>query len=204
MKEFSIEWILLVIGSVIYAASTVWIQEVNIIPGSMLGIAVTVHKITRLPAGTMNLLLNIPIMAVVTRKMGLKTLLYTAIILVSSGLLINLWSASLPMLPINNIYALALADGIAMGIGAGLLIAAKGTMAGTTALALLISHRVNKLSYGTILFLMDSCIVIMGSVFVGDWNAILCSEVYAFSCAKMIDVVVFAKDRLLPPMSQDT
>lgn len=185
------EWLLLVIGCMIYAVSTVWIQEVNVIPGSMLGIAVAVHKLTGFPSGTMNLLLNIPIMVVVTRKMGAKTLFYTIFILACSGILIDWWSGTLPMLPCHNAYVLALVGGVTMGIGAGLLILAKGTMAGTTALALLLSHAIRKPSYGTVLFLMDSCIVLLGCTILGDWNAILCSVLYALSCAKVIDAVLF-------------
>lgn len=180
----------------VYAVSTVWIQEVNVIPGSMLGIAVAVHKLTGFPSGTMNLLLNLPIMAVVTRRMGAKTLLYTVFILVCSGALIDWWSGTLPLLPCHNAYALALVGGVTMGVAAGLLLLAKGTMAGTTALALLLSHAIRRLSYGTILFLMDSSIVLLGCAILGDWNAILCSVLYALSCAKMIDAVLFTAKAL--------
>ena len=195
-RELEIEWSLLILGSVIYAVSTLWIQNVNVIPGSMLGIAVAVQKITGFPSGTLNLLLNIPIMLIVTRKMGTKVLVYTVFILVCSGTLINAWSASFPMLPIHNVYALAVIGGVTMGIGAGLLLVAKGTMAGTTALTLLITRVVRRPSYGTILFLMDSCIVVIGSVMVGDWHAILYSVMYAFFCAKTIDVVVGLREKV--------
>ena len=77
-----------------------------------------------------------------------------------------------------------------MGIGAGMLIVAKGTMAGTTALTLLLQRVFRKLSFGTILFAVDSLIVLTGAMIVKDWKAILYSLLYSFCCAKTMDLVI--------------
>ena len=184
-KEYAVEWPLLLIGCVIYALSTAPIRDVDVIPGSFLGIAVALRKALGFPTGLVNLLLNIPIMLLVTRRLGVKVLTYTVIILAGTALLIDWWS---PLFPAFgwNVYLLAAAGGVTMGVGAGLLILAKGTMAGTTALTLLLERVFKRLSFGTILFAADSLIVVIG----GNWKAILYSLLYSFCCAETMDVVL--------------
>lgn len=184
------EWILLLVGCIIYSASMTVIKGVNVIPGSMLGIAVAVNRAFEIQIGLVNFLLNIPIMITATRKMGLKVLIYTAVIILLTSLLIDWWVPIIPDMPVTNPYILASVSGSIMGIGAGLLIRAGGTMAGTTALTLLLQPVLKKLSFGTILFFMDAAIVLMGTIMVGDWKAVVYSLLYSFCCAKVMDIVI--------------
>lgn len=184
------EWILLLVGCIIYSASMTVIKGVNVIPGSMLGIAVAVNRAFGIQIGLVNLLLNIPIMITATRKMGLKVLVYTAFIILLTSVLIDWWVPIVPDMPVTNPYVLAGVSGIIMGLGAGLLIRAGGTMAGTTALTLLLQPVLKKLSFGTILFLMDAVIVLMGTIVVGDRKAVVYSLLYSFCCAKVMDMVI--------------
>ncbi len=188
-KQCCYDLLWLTVGCILYAVSTVWIKDVNIIPGSCLGIAVAVNKVTGFPSGTLNLLLNIPIMVVVTRKLGKKTLFYTLYILAFSGVLIDLLTGVLPMLIFKNPYILSVIGGGIMGIGAGILLAAKGTMAGTTALAVILQKRIKKFSYGMLLTSMDVCIVLFGSIILKDFRAVPYSVLYTISCNFMIDRV---------------
>ena len=188
-KELRTEWILLLTGCIIYALSTVLIKDVDVIPGSFLGIAVALNKALGLHTGMMNLLMNIPVMILVTRKLGRKVLVYTVFIMAFTSLLIDWWAPQFPEVR-WNVYLLAGVGGITMGIGAGMLILAKGTMAGTTALTLLLQRIFKKQSFGTILFSVDSLIVLLGTVIVGNWKAILYSLLYSLCCAKTMDIVI--------------
>ena len=134
------EWALLIIGCLIYALSMEYVNQIQVIPGSMLGIAVTANHLLGTPNGLVNLLLNIPIMILITRKQGPKILIYTAFIMAFTSLLIDTFSWMTPLFTFIGSIPTALIGGVTMGIGAGLLIAAGGTMAGTTALTLLIQQ----------------------------------------------------------------
>lgn len=57
------KWTLLVAGDLVYVVSTV-----IAIPGSMIGVAITLNNMFRLHIGLVNLLLNIPIMALVKKR----------------------------------------------------------------------------------------------------------------------------------------
>ncbi len=194
-REHCNEWLLLVLGCIIYSLSTVLIKGANIIPGSFLGIAVALNHAFGLHTGLVNLLMNIPVMILVTRKLGAKVLAYTIFIMVLTSVLIDWWSPLFPAVTMN-IYLLSVIGGVTMGIGAGMLIVAKGTMAGTTALTLLLQRVFRKLSFGTILFAVDSLIVLTGAMIVKDWKAILYSLLYSFCCAKTMDLVISIGKRL--------
>lgn len=190
-KDVAIELSLLVIGCIIYAASTALIKDADVIPGSFLGIAAAMNKAFGFPVGLVNLLLNIPVMLLVTRKLGPKVLAYTVFIMCFTSMLIDLFSSWLPPLASLNVYLVSLAGGLSMGIGAGLLILAKGTMAGTTALTLLIQPVLKSFRFGTILFFIDSMIIMFGVLIVKDMRAIVYSLLYTFSCAKMMDIIIY-------------
>lgn len=193
-KETLREWYLLFAGCILYTLSTVLIKNINVIPGSFLGIAIALHKAFGVSAGMVNLLLNIPVMAAVTRKLGPKVLAYTVFIMTSTSWMID-WC--MPRIPVGdwNVYLLSAAGGALMGIGAGMLLLAEGTMAGTTALTLLIHPKLRRWSFGTILFVVDSLIILTGTLIVRDWRAIPWSMLYNFCCTRAIDSVM-ALDRL--------
>lgn len=189
------ELCLLAAGCVIYALSMVYVNQIEVIPGSMLGLAVTANSLFGTPIGAVNLLLNVPVMLLVTKKQGVKVLAYTVIILAGTSALMDLWAWMTPEGG-GGPLLVAAAGGVAMGLGAGMLMAAGGTMAGTTALALLVKKRAARLSYGTILFAMDCTIMLACALALRSWSAILYSALYGFVVAKVMDAVMWLSGRI--------
>jgi len=195
-KDRMKEYLMLLIGCILYCASLLFVNRISVIPGSMLGIAVVSNAVLGTPIGLVNLLLNIPVMVFVTRRYGRKILIYTILIMVGTSLLIDLWEPFFPDPGIRNVYLISVIGGIVMGLGAGLLIRAGGTMAGTTALTLLIREKFPDIHYGTILFGMDACIMLLGAILLKDWKAVIYSTIYGLLVSKMMDVVIdFGKGR---------
>lgn len=188
------EWTLLIVGCIIYSASAASIVHATMVPGSFLGLALAVNKVVDIQIGLINLILNIPVMYFVTRKMGLKVLVYTAFIMVSTSALIDWMEAYAPTWQGVSQLVPAVLGGVSMGLGAGLLIKAGGTMAGTTALTLLIQRIVRKVSFGTILFFLDTVIVLIGTFLIKDWMAFVYSQIYSFLCARTMDIVIDYKN----------
>ncbi len=187
---------LLIVGCVIYALSMVYVNQIEVIPGSMLGLAVTANSIFGTPIGAVNLLLNIPVMIFVTKKRGLKVLIYTVIIMAGTSALMDLWAWMTPETATASPLLISVLGGAAMGVGAGMLIASGGTMAGTTALALLAKRRISRLSYGTILFIMDCAIMLLCALILRSWSAIVYSALYGFIVAKVMDLMIWADKKI--------
>ena len=76
-----------------------------------------------------------------------------------------------------------------MGVGAGLLMRAGGTMGGTTAVVRLLKERYPKLKVGLALTLMDAAIVVSGALLLHNLGTLLFSLIYTVVCSKTIDFV---------------
>lgn len=189
MKQLSKECLLLVVGCILYAVSTVLIGPAQIIPGSVLGIAVICNTIWGVPVGVVNLLFNIPIMALCALRFGRKIVIYTILILLGTSGLIDLGMTLFPVLSLQDPWVLSVLGGWLMGVGAGLLMRAGGTMGGTTAVVRLLKGRFPGLNVGQALTLMDSVIVISGAILLHNPGTLLFSLIYTAVCAKTIDVV---------------
>ncbi len=197
--KYKNELLLIAVGCVIYALSMTMIEPIELIPGSFLGLATALHKLLKTPVGTVNLLLNIPIMILCVKIFGRKMLYYTVIIMIGTSLLIDLFNVFAPHSGYMPPVLIALLGGAVMGIGAGLLLAAGGTMAGTTALARIINKRFPKVSVGNILIVLDTVIILTGCALLKSFSALLYSLLYTLSCAKTIDAVLALVSRRTVP-----
>lgn len=189
MKELSKEVAILVIGCIFYVVSTILINPVDIVPGSVLGISVVVHELWGISIGTVNLLCNIPIMILCTMCFGKKILLYTILIIISTSTLIDWWLPYFPVILAQYGLVLAILGGGLMGIGAGLLMRAGGTMGGTTAIGRILQKKNPKINMGYALFIMDTAIILIGTILLKSFTGLLYSIVYTFVCSKVIDIV---------------
>ena len=181
---------LLAAGCLIYSLSMMMIEPIELIPGSFLGLAVVCHKLLGTQIGVINLILNIPVMILCVRIFGRKMLIYTIIIMAATSVLMDLFV----MIEPKGMYlpgsVIALAGGAVMGIGAGMLLAAGGTMTGTTALARIINSRRPMLSVGSVLIVLDSLIILSGCILLHSFSALLYSLLYTLSCSGIIDLVL--------------
>ena len=166
MKNFSKEMAGLTVGCILYVVSTILINPVNIVPGSVLGVSVVAHSLWGISIGTVNLICNLPIMLVCVMCFGKKILIYTIVIIVSTSILIDWWLPVFPTMFIQHGLVLAVIGGILMGIGAGILIRDGGT-----------------------LFVMDTTVILIGAILLKSFTGFLYSVIYTFVCSKAIDIV---------------
>lgn len=172
----------------------IMINPIELIPGSFLGLAVASNKILGTPIGVVNLLINIPVMVLCVKIFGKKMLCYTVIIIVATSFLTDLLKVVAPDRMYMPAVAIALVSGTAMGLGAGLLLVAGGTMAGTTALSRIINRRYPRISVGTLLIIMDSMVILTGCALLRSFSALLYSLLYTITCSRTIDFVMAAAE----------
>jgi uncharacterized membrane-anchored protein YitT (DUF2179 family) len=189
MNEWSKEVIMLIAGCLFYVISTILINPVDIVPGSVLGISVVAHSLFGISIGTVNVICNVPIMILCTIYFGKKILIYTILIIISTSALIDWWLPLFPVVFADYGWGLAILGGGLMGAGAGLLMRAGGTMGGTTAVGRILQKKNPKINMGSALFIMDTAIIIAGAVLLNSFTGFLYSIVYTFVCAKVIDFI---------------
>jgi uncharacterized membrane-anchored protein YitT (DUF2179 family) len=185
------ELFMMTIGIVIYAWSMVIINPVTIIPGSTLGIAVISSFLWDFPIGLVNLLINIPVMALGAFLLGKKLLAYTIITLVGTSVLMDLWTPPAGEAWLKNPIAISLWGGLTMGIGAGLILRAGATMGGTSVAGRLLQIKIPGLRIGDAMLFMDAFIIGGGALLVQDGMALIYSLLYTGVCMATINYILY-------------
>jgi len=112
MKGTAKELAILAAGCILYVLSTILINPVDIVPGSVLGVSVVANSILGVSIGTVNMICNIPIMIFCTMCFGKKILIYTIMIIVSTSVMIDWWLPYFPAVLVQHGLLLAILGGI--------------------------------------------------------------------------------------------
>lgn len=201
MKKQIYEYAMIIIGTTLLAAGiTMFYDKNTIVTGGVVGIAIIINRITEqymgygIPLWLTNLVLNIPlfIAAVIIkgRKFGIKSLV-AAIYLSFALYFLTFIKTPTYSLLLSSIYG-----GVLSGIGLGLVFRERSTTGGTDLLASLINRYRRDISVGTILFIIDGIIIILGFYVFGSekgLHAIIAVFVTSVVLDNILDGVKFAK-----------
>ena len=197
-------WVLVTIGAFILAMGFVlFTNPYKIIPGGVYGLGrVLHHLIPSIQTGTFGLLFDVPLtitaILVFGRQFGAKTI-YAALI---TPVFMNAMTSFLGEDPADgisiistqfnfsdNVFFAALCGGLLIGVGCGLILRAGATSGGTDIISMLIV-KFAKTKFSSAMFLVESTIVIIGMIVLGDWKLPLYSLISIFVCARAIDYVL--------------
>jgi uncharacterized membrane-anchored protein YitT (DUF2179 family) len=199
-KPLFTDYALIVFGAFLQAFSYVlFMAPYKIIPGGVYGITIVLRYVTQdlipflpdgLPMGLTALCFNIPLMLLAAKKIGLQSGAKTIV----TFLLVSLFTDSLTYLSggealVKNDEILScFYGGAVLGLGVHFVFRAGGTSAGTDVLARLIANQTN-LKVGSLIIVIDSCIVLLGLVAFGDWSVPLYSWFAIFIYGKIIEMM---------------
>ena len=197
-------WVLVTIGAFILAMGFVlFTNPYKIIPGGVYGLGrVLHHLIPSIQTGTFGLLFDVPLtltaILVFGRQFGAKTI-YAALI---TPVFMNAMTSFLGEDPADgisiistqfnfsdNVFFAALCGGLLIGVGCGFILRAGATSGGTDIISMLIV-KFAKTKFSSAMFLVESTIVIIGMIVLGDWKLPLYSLISIFVCARAIDYVL--------------
>ena len=120
------------LGCLIYAVSiAIFLDPKGLAPGGVTGIAIMVSYATKIPTGTLVLLINIPLLAIGVWKFGKQFLYCTVFSTVLSSLMIN--GLSGVVVPTDDQLLCGVVGGALMGLGMGMVFTQGGTTGGVTA-----------------------------------------------------------------------
>lgn len=191
------ELLLLLLASVMYAISSSAIANINIVPGSTLGIAEILYKLLHFPVGTVNVLINIPIIIICVRRFGKKVLIYTVFVLASSAVMMNLMVPYAPVLTGYAKMAVTVAGGALNGIACGLIMRAGGSVGGSTAVVRVVKSHFQGLNVALTMFLSDAVIFIVGMAVLHDMSALFYSIAFSISASVCVDIgYTFGRDKV--------
>lgn len=166
VKEFLVDSLFTIVGTFIFASAIYFFTAPNqIAPGGMSGISTVVNYITKMPIGTIYILINIPLVIVGLIYLGKWFMVKTFISIVSFTFFSNYVLVKLPVYSDDMIVA-ALFGGVCMGIGMGLVLSRGGSTGGMDIINKIIAKKVPHLKLGQITFCTDIVIILIsGAVF---------------------------------------
>lgn len=192
-KIFSKAWFraysLIFIGALLIATGyTFFITPHKIVPGGVYGISIILHHSFGTPVGLVALLFNIPLtligIKVLGPRFGAKTV--TGFLLTSAFIDGMAWLWGSAALLNDDPLVSAIFGGAIIGLGVGLFFKAKATCGGTDVMAMMLGKWTGR-PLGQLMMLVDSAIVLIGTIAFADWAIPLYSLIAIFVMGKTID-----------------
>lgn len=183
----------IIAGCLIYAAGiAIFLDPNGLAPGGVTGIAIMLSYATKVPTGTLVLIINIPLLMIGAWKFGRNFLMYTVFSTVLSSLMIN-WLSGVS-LAIGDKLLSGIVGGALMAVGMGIVFKCGGTTGGSDILVKLLRLKYRHLRTGTLFAITDTIIVAVSAlVFKNIQNALYAGIALAVS-SMVLDLVLYGPD----------
>jgi len=142
--------------------------------------------------GMLTILINLPLFALGGIKIGKRFFLGSLIGMLTSSVLIDLFSNLPPITPEPLIGALY--GGAVCGLGLGLVFMSGTSTGGSDILVRLLKLKYRNVPIGQISMSFDAMVVILTGLVFGDFSKALYSGVAVFVCGKVLDAVIYRFD----------
>ena len=181
----------LIIGALMVAVGLeIFLIPNSVIDGGIIGVAIILSYLTKLPLGLFIFFLNLPFLVVGYNYIG-KTFTFTTLFSVSCLAVFVNFFHPIPEIT-HDVLLASVFGGIILGLGVGTIIRYGGSLDGTEILSILITRK-SAFSVGEIVMFFN--IFILGSAgFVFGWDKAMYSLIAYFIAFKMIDVAIEGLD----------
>jgi uncharacterized membrane-anchored protein YitT (DUF2179 family) len=183
--------ILIILGSAISGLGySLFLIPHHFVPGGVSGVAIIINSLTRLPVGSMMLLLNIPIFVLGYKIMGRKSMVRSLAGLLASALFIDFFHEVIGVRSAtDNAVLAAIYGGIMLGTGLGLVFRGRASTGGSDIIGQILNKRAG-LSIGMSIMLIDFFIISASGFVYGKLEAPLYGYIVLFVSSKVIDLVL--------------
>ena len=186
----------LTIGALIYSASiALFIDELNLAPGGVGGIAVMLNFLfPGVETGRWILMINIPLLIVGLIAFGKRFLLYTVYTTVLSSVMVDVIAKfAKPYLPLTDDIILgSMAGGAILALGLGIVFRSGGTTGGVDIIVKLLRKRFRHMKTAAIFMIMDVSVVLMTIPIMKNIEAALYSAVSLIVTNILLDKVLYS------------
>lgn len=216
VRKTIIQYFYVLLGSFLIAAPYVlFITPYHIIPGGVYGAGVALNYVfPEIAVGTWGLMFDIPLLLIafifLGGGLGFKTIFAAVTLpLIMNTLTYFIGTDPAVMLGGNidltdDVLLACLFGGVIMGVGVAFIFKSHATSGGTDIIGVLIS-RMMHIPIARSMLIVDSMIIILGLVIIGDWKIPLYSLVTLFVSLKVVDLILDggSGDKLLFILSKE-
>ncbi len=194
-KEKVIEYIksvsIWIVGCILYSIGVNSFAVPNSIAQSgITGVAVIFNHLFDTPVGTVNLLLNIPLLILMWVFLGKKLVARTLVVTVLLSTALDVVDLIVPDYTGNTILA-SLFCGLFQGAGLGLVMVTGATSGGTDIVAKLVHQKWPHITVGTVVLLADAMVVMAGMITLGSIESGLYAIIVIYVSTKVIDSIIY-------------
>lgn len=194
VKEFLMDFLFMLAGSIIYAIGiNGFTAPNNIAPGGVTGIATMLNFLFDTPIGTVVFLINIPIVVWAIVEIGYKLVAKTAMAIVLNSIAIDAVALLMPEYH-GDALIITLIGGVCEGVGLSLVFMRGATTGGTDLTARVLNHRLRHLSMGKLMLAVDGCIVVVSAFVFKSIESAVYACVVIFVSTHIIDAILYGTD----------
>jgi len=168
-------------------------------PGGVTGIATLINYLTDMPIGTVSFLINVPLMIIAFKYLGVRFSAYTLKSMTILSLCVDLVGIIMEQIGyagyIGNPLLASLAGGVITGTGLALVFLRGSTTGGLDIVSRLLKKKYPHMSMGRLLFLADFCVLASSVVIYGNIESGLYGIICIFANSRMLDTVLYGGDK---------
>ncbi len=162
----------------------------NIAQSGITGLAVVFNYLFQVPVGTVNLVMNIPLLILMWIYLGKKLVASTLWVTVLLSTALDVFSFFMPEYTGDKILA-SLFCGLLQGAGLGLIMITGATSGGTDIVGRLVHKRWPHITVGTIVMIADALVVGLGMLVFRSIESGLYAIIMIFVSTKVIDALIY-------------
>ena len=199
IKKVFLDYFIILIGAVLFAASfNAFIDksEIPIAMGGITGISMVLNRFTGVSMGILTFLVNVPFLVLGLWKIGGRFMAKTVFASVVLSIAMDV-TAAIPTLTTDPMLC-AIYGGIGTGAGLGLVFTRNGSTAGTDIVGLVLKQKYTGISLGKLVLAADTVIVLCAAFAFKDPNSVLFAIIKMYAASIATDGVIygFTTDKL--------
>lgn len=184
---------MMTIATFIYAvAISLFLDPNNIAPGGITGVSILINRFIPIPVGTMNLLLNVPIILLGLWKFGFKFIFSTMYTLLLSAVFID-WLAPYGAVTEDLLIASVL-GGILLAVSLAVIFKAGATTGGTDIVVKVLQLKWKHMKTGEIFLFLDLLVVLASWLVFKDMTVAFYAGVAVVIDMVVMDYVLYGPD----------
>ena len=193
-KEFLIDTLIFILASTAFSIGiNCFLANNNILNGGITGIATILNYLFDLPIGTGIFIMNMPLLLIALRKLGLLFVFRTFWVIAISSVIIDL-GAFLPVYK-NDLLLSSIFGGVLSGLSLGIIFLRNATTGGVDIIARLIKLRHPHITLGKSIFILDAVVIITGGIIYNNLESMLYAAVAIFVSAQVLDYIIYGISR---------
>ena len=154
------------------------------------GVALLLYRFFRLPIGVTTLVMNIPVALICYKLIGRKFIIKSFRCMVISTIMVDVLGRFMPVYSGNRLIA-TLLTGVCYGVGYGLIYMRHSSTGGADFILMAVRKVKPHLKLGTIIFIMDTVVVVIGGIIMRTFDGIVYGMIVIFLTSTVVDKVMY-------------